>query len=94
MKRSYGWAALAMGLGLTLALMWLLSGGALFSHADSPHHVAPNCTGVPAPCHTSLQDAVERIRSVRTDYAACGAREQKNVISQMTDYVLPKCMGL
>jgi hypothetical protein len=29
-----------------------------------------------------------RVGSVRTDYAACGARAQKNVISQMTDYVL------
>jgi len=38
--------------------------------------------------------AIKRIRSVRTDYAACGTRGQKNVISQMTDYVLPKCTGL
>jgi hypothetical protein len=31
---------------------------------------------------------LRRIRSVLTDYAACGTRGRKNVISQMTDYVL------
>jgi len=47
-----------LGLGLTLALLWLLSGGTPFAHADSPHYVAPDCTGVPPPCHTTIQEAV------------------------------------
>jgi len=51
--------SLTLGLGLTLALLWLLSGGRPSAHADSPHHVAPNCTGVPAPCHTTIQEAVD-----------------------------------
>jgi len=40
------------------ALLLVLRGPAP-AHADSPHHVAPDCTGVPAPCHTTIQDAVD-----------------------------------
>jgi parallel beta-helix repeat protein len=29
------------------------------ARADSPHYVAPDCTGVPAPCHTTIQEAVD-----------------------------------
>jgi len=42
----------------TLALLFLLRGPAP-AHADSPHHVAPNCAGIPAPCHTTIQAAVD-----------------------------------
>jgi len=51
--------SLTLGLGLTLALLWLLNGDMPFAHADSPHYVAPDCTGVPAPCHTTIQEAVD-----------------------------------
>jgi hypothetical protein len=43
---------------------------------------------------THIVDNDERVGSVRTDYAAHGVRVSKNVISQMTDYVLPKCLAL
>jgi len=42
-----------------MALLWLLGGGTPSAHADSPHYVAPNCTGIPVPCHTSIQAAVD-----------------------------------
>lgn len=51
--------SLTLGLGLTLALLWLLSGGMPSAHADSPHYVAPDCTGVPAPCHATIQEVVD-----------------------------------
>jgi uncharacterized repeat protein (TIGR01451 family) len=51
--------SLTLGLGLTLALLWLLSGGTPSAQADSPHYVAPDCTGIPAPCHTTIQEAVD-----------------------------------
>ena len=61
MKHRHLLSAFALGLGLTLALLWLFAsrGGTSFSHADSPHHVALDCTGVPVPCHAFLQDAVD-----------------------------------
>jgi len=40
------------------ALLLVLRGPAP-AHADSPHHVASDCTGVPAPCHTTIQAAVD-----------------------------------
>lgn len=40
------------------ALLLVLHGPAP-ARADSPHYVAPDCTGVPAPCHTTIQDAVD-----------------------------------
>ena len=51
--------SLTLGLGLTLSLLWLLGGGTPSAHADSPHYVAPDCTGVPTPCHTAIQEAVD-----------------------------------
>ncbi len=59
MKHRHLLSAFAVGLGLALTLMWLLSSGTLITYADGPHHVALDCTGVPAPCHTSLQAAVD-----------------------------------
>jgi parallel beta-helix repeat protein len=52
--------SLTLGLGLTLALLWLLGGGAPSAHADSPHYVAPGgiCGGV-TPCHATIQGAVD-----------------------------------
>src|SRR5512141_1250285 len=58
MKRPYWFLVLTLSLGFTFASLWLLNGGVPALQADSPHHVARDCTGVPAPCHTSLQDAV------------------------------------
>jgi parallel beta-helix repeat protein len=51
--------SLILGLGLILALLWLLGGSTPSAHAGSPHYVAPDCTGVSAPCHTSIQEAVD-----------------------------------
>ncbi len=48
----------ALALGGVVALLWLL-GSTPSARADSPHRVAPNCTGIPAPCHTSVQAAVD-----------------------------------
>jgi uncharacterized repeat protein (TIGR01451 family) len=59
MKTKQLFISLTLGLGLTLALLWLLGDSTPSAHADSPHHVAPNCAGVPAPCHTSIQAAVD-----------------------------------
>jgi parallel beta-helix repeat protein len=49
----------ALALAGMMALLWLLGGGTPSAHADSPHYVAPNCTGIPVPCHTSIQAAVD-----------------------------------
>jgi hypothetical protein len=50
---------LALALAGVVALLWLLGGGTPSVHADSPHRVAPDCTGIPAPCHTTIQEAVD-----------------------------------
>lgn len=49
---------LVVALAATMALLFLLR-GSMPAHADSPHHVASDCTGVPAPCHTTIQAAVD-----------------------------------
>jgi hypothetical protein len=49
---------LIMALAATTALLFLLRGPAP-AHADSPHHVASDCTGAPAPCYTTIQAAVD-----------------------------------
>jgi len=48
----------ALALGGVVVLLWLM-GSMPSARADSPHRVAPNCTGIPAPCHTSIQAAVD-----------------------------------
>jgi hypothetical protein len=55
--------ALVSGLGLTLALLWLL-GGSHLVHAQGPdgygtYYVALSCIGVPDPCYTTVQAAVD-----------------------------------
>ncbi|UCC63943.1 MAG: hypothetical protein JSV36_02460, partial [Anaerolineae bacterium] len=57
--------ALTLGLSLALALLWLL-GSEAFSlvHAQGPdghdtYYVAPSCAGLPDPCYTTVQDAVD-----------------------------------
>jgi parallel beta-helix repeat protein len=55
---------LTLGLGLTLALLWLLSGGSPAIRAQGPdgystYYVAPSCTGLPEPCYTTVQAAVD-----------------------------------
>lgn len=54
--------ALFLGLSLTLTLLGLMIYFRLTwstTHAAGPHHVALNCTGVPAPCYTTVQAAVD-----------------------------------
>jgi len=63
MSHGHKVAALSFTVALALAgvmgLLWLLGGGVLSVHADSPHYVASNCAGIPAPCHTTIQEAVD-----------------------------------
>jgi hypothetical protein len=56
--------ALSLGLGLALVCLWVLVGGASLVQAQGPdgysvYHVAPACAGVPDPCYTSVQAAVD-----------------------------------
>ena len=57
---------LSFGLGLTLAIMWLLSGGQMprpkIARAAGSHHVAPggNC-GTASPCYATIQAAVDAV---------------------------------
>ncbi len=53
---------LTLGLSLPLTLLGLLTYLSLelsVAHTAGPHHVAPNCAGVPAPCYTTVQAAVD-----------------------------------
>jgi hypothetical protein len=59
MKTRQLFISLTVGLSLTLALLWLLIRLPQVARADSPHYVAPDCTGVPIPCHTTIQEAVD-----------------------------------
>jgi len=56
-------AAVGLGLGLTLALLWLLGGGSVIQaqgpDGHSTYHVALSCTGVLTPCYTTVQAAVD-----------------------------------
>ena len=58
-KRTVGLIASSLvALAGTTAVLFLLSGPTP-AHADSPRYVAPDCTGVPAPCHATIQDAID-----------------------------------
>jgi hypothetical protein len=63
MSHGHKVAALVFTVALALAgmigLLWLLGGSTPSVHADSPHYVAPDCTGIPAPCHITIQEAVD-----------------------------------
>jgi uncharacterized repeat protein (TIGR01451 family) len=63
MKRSHVLmtVACALGLSLTLVLLWLMGTGLPTAHGASPHYVAPgaNCGGGNTPCHATLQEAVD-----------------------------------
>jgi len=55
---------LALGFGLFLVLLWALGSKFPVVHAQGPdghsvYYVAPSCTGVPAPCYTTVQAAVD-----------------------------------
>jgi len=55
---------LILGSGLFLALLWALGSGSPVARAQGPdgysvYYVAPSCTGVPAPCYTTVQVAVD-----------------------------------
>jgi parallel beta-helix repeat protein len=49
----------ALALAGVMGLLWLLGGSTTSVHADSPHYVALDCTGIPPPCHTTIQEAVD-----------------------------------
>jgi hypothetical protein len=56
--------ALFLGLGLTLVSLWLLGRSSSVALAQGPdgystYYVAPSCDGVPLPCYTTLQAAVD-----------------------------------
>jgi parallel beta-helix repeat protein len=64
MKSKCLFITLALRSGLTLALLWLLGGGSPVIQAQGPdgystYYVAPSCTGVPDPCYTRVQAAVD-----------------------------------
>ena len=53
-----------LGLGLVLATLWLLGGGLPTTHAQGPdgystYYVGPSCAGIPDPCYTTVQAAVD-----------------------------------
>jgi hypothetical protein len=58
MKHKHLLIPFVLGLGLALGLVWL-SAYAQGPDSYSTYHVAPSCTGVPAPCYTSVQEAVD-----------------------------------
>ena len=84
---------LALGLGLTLALLWLLGGGSPVVQAQGPdgystYYVAPSCSGVPNPCYTTVQAAVNAaddpddvVKVAAGTYADIGVRPRNDVTS-------------
>jgi len=86
--------AFALGAGLTLALVWLMGGGALATRADSPHRVAPDCAGILAPCHTSLQDAVDAAIPGDTILIAAGVYSHAHARPVPPGYPYPPAGGL
>ncbi|MCL4298614.1 MAG: DUF11 domain-containing protein [Anaerolineae bacterium] len=80
-------SALLLGLSLTLTLLGLmiyLDSKAVF--AAGPHHVAPNCAGVPAPCYTSVQAAVDAAAPGDVIMVAAGTYID---VHQRVDYGIP-----
>jgi fibronectin-binding autotransporter adhesin len=67
--------------------MWLLSSAISLTYADGPHHVALDCTGVPAPCHTSLQAAVDAAVTGDAILVATGIYTDIHVRSRPPGYV-------
>ena len=56
--------ALGLGTAATSVLLWLLGGSLSTVQAEGPdgysvYHVASSCIGVPAPCYTTVQAAVD-----------------------------------
>jgi parallel beta-helix repeat protein len=56
--------ALVLGLGLLLALLWALGSRFPAVRAQGPdghciYYVAPSCSGLPTPCYTTVQAAVD-----------------------------------
>lgn len=71
---------MALGLGLILALLSLMTSlNTKAVLAAGPHHVAPNCTGVPAPCYTSIQAAVDAATPGDLIMVAAGTYTSVNV---------------
>jgi len=58
--------ALGLGVGLILACLWVLVGGASMVQAQGPdgyeiYYVAPSCVGAPVPCYPTVQDAMDAV---------------------------------
>jgi hypothetical protein len=96
MKHRHLLSAFTLGLGLPLALLWLftLRGGASFIHADGPHHVALDCAGVPAPCHTFLQDAVDAASTGDVILIAAGTYSDVHARAVPPGYPHPPASGV
>jgi fibronectin-binding autotransporter adhesin len=84
----------ALALAGVVALLWLLGGGAPSIHADSPHRVAPDCTGIPAPCHTTIQEAVDAVSPGDVIQVATGVYTDVHGLLAPPGYPNPPTSGI
>jgi uncharacterized repeat protein (TIGR01451 family) len=85
--------SLTLSLGLTLALVWLLSGSLPAARAQGPdgpktHYVAPggDCGSV-TPCHASVQDAVKKAKDGDIIKVAAGTYTDVNTQGDLDQVV-------
>lgn len=86
--------ACALGLGFALTLLWLLGIEPPVALTDSPHYVAPSCTGVPTPCYTTVQAAVDAAIPGDLIKVAAGTYSDFHVRSVPPDYPFPPLTGV
>jgi hypothetical protein len=84
----------ALALAGMMGLLWLLGGGAPSVHADSPHYVAPDCTGIPAPCHTAIQEAVDAASPGDVIKVATGVYTDVHGLLAPPGYPAPPASGI
>jgi parallel beta-helix repeat protein len=98
MSHGHKVAALSFTMALALAevmgLLWLLGGGAPSVHADSPHYVASNCAGIPAPCHTTIQEAVDAASPGDVILVATGVYTDVHGLLAPPGYPAPPASGV